>query len=402
MIDRDNYISLLEKWRDKKVVKVVTGIRRCGKSTLLKMYRERLLASGVSVRQTTSLNFEDIDNEQYLDYKVLYSYVKSRLLKEKTNYIFFDEIQMVGNFQRVIDSLLLLDNVDIYVTGSNAYLLSGEIATLLSGRYVEIRLFPLSFKEYVSAMPTGTSLDTAYRKYTELGAFPYTTQLGEDRELVRDYLMGVYNTIVLKDVVARNKIADVLMLESVVKFIADNIGNVSVPKRISDTLTSAGRKVSPHTVDSYIAALITAYIVYPAQRIDLKGMQFLKSGFKLYLADMGLRNVVVGTKTGDLGHILENVVFIELLRRGGEVYVGKAGNAEIDFVTVKDGMRTYYQVALSVRDASTLERELKPLLAQTDSFPKFLLTLDNDPVVYHNGIVQMYVIDWLLGGNDKG
>ncbi|MBB4045816.1 ATP-binding protein [Bacteroides reticulotermitis] len=358
MIERNGYMSLLEKWKDKRVVKVVTGIRRCGKSTLLKMFRDRLLQQGINEKQILCLNLEDIDNEPYLDYRVLYGHVKKGLQKGKMNYLFFDEIQMVDNFQKAIDSLLLMDNVDIYVTGSNAYLLSGEIATLLSGRYVEIKMFPLSFSEYVSSLPATVSLDAAYRSYIEYGAFPYVTQLNADRALISDYLSGLYSTIVLKDVVTRKKIGDVMMLESVVKFLSDNIGNISAIKRISDTMTSAGRRISSHTVESYVSALLASYIFYSASRYDVKGMQYLKSGQKYYLADMGLRNIIIGTRTGDLGHILENVIFMELLRRGGEVYVGKADSTEIDFIIISGNMKTYYQVSLSVRDANTLKREL--------------------------------------------
>ena len=398
MIERKEYMALLEKWRDKKVIKVVTGIRRCGKSSLLRMFREKLLEEGVSESQVLELNFEDLDNEQYLDYKVLYAYVKKHLVKGWMNYLFFDEIQMVDNFQKVIDSLFLLDDVDIYVTGSNAYLLSGEIATLLTGRYVEIKLFPFSFREYLTAQPDDINLERAYRRYIEDGSFPYILQINHDREMVREYLLGLYNTIVLKDVVSRRKITDVMMLQSVVRFLADNIGNISVIKRISDTMTSLGRKITSHTVENYVSALVDSYIFYSVSRFDTKGKQLLKTGQKLYLADIGLRNVINGTKGGDLGHILENVVYLELARRGGEIYVGKVGDAEIDFVVIKGEYKEYYQVSLSVRDENTMNRELAPLQAIQDHYPKYLLTMDNDPEVLHDGIRQIYVLDWLVEG----
>ena len=399
MIERKEYMALLEKWRDKKVIKVVTGIRRCGKSSLLRMFREKLLEEGVSESQVLELNFEDLDNEQYLDYKVLYAYVKKHLVKGWMNYLFFDEIQMVDNFQKVIDSLFLLDDVDIYVTGSNAYLLSGEIATLLTGRYVEIKLFTFSFREYLTAQPDDINLERAYRRYIEDGSFPYILQINHDREMVREYLLGLYNTIVLKDVVSRRKITDVMMLQSVVRFLADNIGNISVIKRISDTMTSLGRKITSHTVENYVSALIDSYIFYSVSRFDTKGKQLLKTGQKLYLADIGLRNVINGTKGGDLGHILENVVYLELARRGGEIYVGKVGDAEIDFVVIKGEYKEYYQVSLSVRDENTMNRELAPLQAIQDHYPKYLLTMDNDPEVLHDGIRQIYVLDWLVEGD---
>lgn len=396
MIERKKYMSLLEKWRDKKVIKVVTGVRRCGKSSLLRMFREKLSDNGVEERQILEFNFEDLSNEPFLDYHVLYSHIRKNLCDDRMNYIFFDEIQMVENFQKVVDSLFLLDNVDLYVTGSNAYLLSGEIATLLTGRYVEIKLFPFSFAEYIEALPEGMPHDTAYRHFSEKGGFPYTVQIADDDEMLREYLTGLYNTIVLKDVVARRKITDVMMLESIVRFLADNIGNLSVIKRISDAMTSQGRKVSVHTVENYISALSDSYIFYPVYRYDAKGKQLLKTGQKYYLVDTGLRNIINGTKGGDLGHILENIVFLELARRGGEIYVGKVDNAEVDFIVIKGEAREYYQISLSVRDENTMQRELAPLQAIQDYYPKYLLTLDNDPVVLHNGIKQMYVIDWLL------
>lgn len=397
MVERKEYMEILGKWREKKVIKVVTGIRRCGKSSLLRMFRDRLLDEGLSETQIQEINFENLDNEPLLDYKMLYAHVREHLCPDRMNYLFFDEIQMVENFQKVIDSLFLLDNVDIYVTGSNAYMLSGELATLLTGRYVEIRMFPLSFKEFMQSQPSGMSRESVYRKYVELSSFPYVLQIEHDREMVHEYLLGLYNTIVLKDVVSRRKIADVMMLQSVVRFLADNIGNISVIKRISDTMTSLGRKITSHTVESYVTALVDSFIFYPVQRYDTKGRQLLKAGQKLYLADIGLRQVINGTKGGDMGHVLENIVFLELARRGGEVYVGRVGDCEIDFVVIDGDFRSYYQVSLSVRDEATMQRELSPLLSISDSYPKYLLTMDNDPVIYHDGIKQEYVLDWLLG-----
>lgn len=397
MVERKEYMEILGKWREKKVIKVVTGIRRCGKSSLLRMFRDRLLDEGLSETQIQEINFENLDNEPLLDYKMLYAHVREHLCPDRMNYLFFDEIQMVENFQKVIDSLFLLDNVDIYVTGSNAYMLSGELATLLTGRYVEIRMFPLSFKEFMQSQPSGMSRESVYRKYVELSSFPYVLQIEHDREMVHEYLLGLYNTIVLKDVVSRRKIADVMMLQSVVRFLADNIGSISVIKRISDTMTSLGRKITSHTVESYVTALVDSFIFYPVQRYDAKGRQLLKAGQKLYLADIGLRQVINGTKGGDMGHVLENIVFLELARRGGEVYVGRVGDCEIDFVVIDGNFRSYYQVSLSVRDEATMQRELSPLLSISDSYPKYLLTMDNDPVIYHDGIKQQYVLDWLLG-----
>lgn len=398
MIERTEYMSILKRWKDKRAIKVVTGIRRCGKSSLLKMFQEYLTVScGISSQQVQHINFEDIDNEQYLDYHALYRHVKENLQEGQMNYLFFDEIQMVDQFQKVIDSLFLLDNVDIYVTGSNAYLLSGEIATLLTGRYVEVRMLPFSFSEYRQTLSPSTSIDEAYRLYIETGAFPYVTQIKDDVEMVGEYLRGLYNTIVLKDVVSRNKFSDTMMLQSIVRFLADNIGNLSVFKRISDTMTSLGRKITSHTVENYVSALIDSYIFYPVQRYDAKGKQLLKTGMKIYLADVGLRRIICGSKGGDMGHILENIVYLELARRGGEIYVGKVGDAEVDFVAIDQGQKAYYQVALSVRDSQTMQRELAPLIALSDNFPKYLITLDNDPLCFHDGIKQIYAPNWLAG-----
>lgn len=397
MIERSSYLSILKRWQNKRAIKVVTGIRRCGKSSLLKMFAEQIVAGGVSPAQVQTVNFEDIDNEPLLDYHALYAHVKERLQADKMNYLFFDEIQMVNSFQKVVDSLFLLENVDIYITGSNAHLLSGEIATLLTGRYVEIHLLPFAFSEYVSALPPTTSRDDAFREFVENGAFPYVLQIKDDAEMVREYLSGLYSTIVLRDVVDRKNISDTMMLQSIVRFLADNVGNLTVVKRISDTMTSAGRKISSHTVENYVGALLDSFIFYSVPRYDAKGKQLLKTGMKLYLADVGLRRIVCGSKGGDLGHILENIVFLELRRRGGEIYVGKVGDAEIDFIVMANGQKTYYQVSLSVREASTLQRELSPLKALADSCPKYLLTLDNDPVCFHDGIKQVYAVDWLMG-----
>lgn len=394
MIERKEYMQKLLSWKDKKVIKVVTGIRRCGKSTLLMMFRQYLKEEGIADDQMQSINLESIENEQFLDYHVLYNHVKEHLKHDKQNYIFLDEIQMVPDFQKAVDSLLQMDNVDIYLTGSNAYLLSSEIATLLSGRYIEIHAWPLSFKEYASSSHSDKPLSRLYRKYLENGSFPYVTQL-DNREQISEYLNGIYNTIVLKDIVARHNVSDVLMLQSVIRYLADNIGNMTSTKRISDTLASAGRKISAHTVDAYVNALTDSFIFYSASRYDIKGMQHLKIGQKYYLADIGLRNMIVGTRNNDLGHILENIVFLELKRRYREVYVGKYDQSEIDFVTIDGNEKNYYQVSLSVRDDSTLQRELAPLKSLADNYPKYLLTLDDDTMVDHDGIKQLYALDWL-------
>ena len=396
MIERNEYLQKLIAFKDKKLIKVVSGIRRCGKSTLLEIYQDYLIKNGIDLCQIIYINFEDPDNEELTDYKKLYEYIKAKLVPKKTTYIFLDEIQAVNDYQKAIDGLFIKKNTDIYITGSNAYFMSGELATLLSGRYVEIEMLPLSFKEYVSANSNISDLAGLYRKYLEQSSFPYVLQLDDNKELVRAYLAGLYNTVILKDVIQRNKIADAASLENIVKFIFDNIGNQISSKKISDTLISKGKKVSSHTVDNYLNYLVKSFILYKANRFDIKGKKYLESNGKYYLVDVGLRYFLLGSKYVDSGHILENIVFLELLRRGYEVYIGKIDNYEVDFIAVKNGYYEYYQVYETVRDKATLERELMPLNKIKDHNLKYLLTMDNVPNVSHNGIRQQYVLDWLL------
>ena len=396
MIKRKEYLDKLIGFKDKQLIKIVTGIRRCGKSTLLEMFRDYLLENGVSKEQIISINFEDMDYADLTNAKALYSYVGSRLIADKKNYVFLDEIQNVADFPKVVDSLFIKNNVDVYITGSNAYMLSGEIATLISGRYVEIEMLPLSFKEYIDFVGDNSDITRKYADYLQYSSFPYTVELNKDPDKIRDYLSGIYNTVILKDVVARKKVSDVMMLESVIRFIFDNIGNLLSTKKIADTMTSDGRKISTHTVESYISALIDSFIIYRAKRYDVKGKQFLKTNDKYYICDIGLRYYLLGSKGTDVGHVLENVIYLELLRRGFDVYVGKVDNLEVDFIAIKQGMPQYYQVAATVREKETLERELKPLESIADHYPKYLLTLDDDPPADHNGIQQINVIDFLL------
>lgn len=400
-IERIQFSERLEKYKDKHIIKVITGIRRCGKSTLLKMFRNKLLKNGVQENQIIYLNFEDFDNYELLNPKNLHDYIKNHLVKDKMNYIFLDEIQNVKEFQRVIDSIFLNDNADIYITGSNAYLLSGELATLISGRYVTIEMLPLSFKEFFQTQKN-LSRTEIYRLYVELSSFPYALNFLEDekgtfeRKAVLDYLSGVYSTIVLKDVVLREKISDTKMLESVVRFIFDSIGNPISSKKIADTMTSSGRKIDTKTVEKYLSALQGSFIIYEAKRYDAKGKTYLKLLEKYYAADIGLRFLLLGQKANDVGHILENVVYLELIRRGYSVFVGKVDDTEIDFVAQNSLGNTYIQVSASVRDENTLKRELRPLQALNDNYPKILLTLDEDPDCDYNGIQKRNVLDWLL------
>lgn len=392
-VPRTNYLEQLSVWRDKQIIKVITGIRRSGKSTLMQQYQQQLLDLGVKPEQIQVYNFEDLANEHLQGYRELYIHVTQHLLPDQQNYLFFDEIQMVGDYQRAIDSLFLRSNVDIYLTGSNAYLLSSEIATLLSGRYIEIRLLPLSFQEYCHESPL--SAEDNYRRYLSLTSFPYGLQL-PDAEAVRGYLEGVYNTVVLKDIVSRRRLQDMDLLGRIVRFLSDNIGNLTSIKSITNNLQAGGRKVSDHTVESYMQSLVECFLFYRVERYDIRGKERLKIGHKYYITDLGIRHLLIGLRGGDLGHLLENVVYLELLRRGFQVMVGKMGDAEIDFVALKSGQPTYFQVSLSVRDEATLQRELAPLRQITDHYPKYLLTLDPDPLVLHDGIQQIYALDWLL------
>ncbi|MDR2132216.1 MAG: ATP-binding protein [Clostridiales Family XIII bacterium] len=397
MIARQEYLDNLIRFRDKRLIKVVTGIRRCGKSTLFELYQEYLKADGVGDGQILSINLEDGEFADIETGKQLYAYVKERLLPDGKMYIFLDEVQRVADFQKAVDSLYIEKNCDVYITGSNAYLLSGELATLLSGRYVEIKMLPLSFKEYVSAFPDDASIDRLYADYLQNSAFPYALAFQRPKDR-RQYLQAIYDTIVLKDIVARRKFPDLEMLQSVVRFMFHNIGNLCSTKSISDTMTSAGRKISVHTVENYLSALTDSFILYRVGRYDIKGKQYLKTGDKYYAADIGLRYALLGSQKADAGHILENIVFLELMRRGYEVHIGKVDGTEVDFVAIGDEGKEYYQVAHTVidTDGHTLKRELAPLEAIRDHNPKHLLTMDHTPPVSHNGIKQINALDWLL------
>lgn len=394
MIKREEYLKELRAFREKRVIKIVSGIRRCGKSTLFDLFKEELLADGVEKEQIISFNFETADNYDIDDFKKLYKAVENRLCPNKMNYVFLDEVQQVREFQRACDSLYILKNVDLYITGSNAMLLSGELATLLSGRYIEIKMLPLSFKEYISVKGE-SDLSRKYRDYLTKSSFPYTLELSRSKD-IHSYLDGIYSSIVLKDIVARKKIADAAMLENVIRFMFDNIGNPCSTTKIANTLKSSGHNISVHTVENYLKALCESFVLYKADRYDIKGRQYLRSGAKYYVADIGLRYYLLGQKPADLGHILENVVYLELLRRGYEVFVGKSDKSEIDFIAINEEDTEYYQVALTVRDEKTLLRELAPLESANDHNGKYLLTLDDDPPCSHNGIKQVNALDWLL------
>lgn len=398
LIKRKEYLQQLINWRDKKVIKVITGVRRCGKSTLMDLYKSYLRQQGVADEQIISINFEDYDYIDLLEPRNFYAYVKERILSDgRMTYFFFDEIQNVKDFERVVDSLYIKPNVDIYITGSNAYMLSSELATLLSGRYIEIKMLPLSFKEYVEASGDEHELPRKYRNYIETSSFPYVLDMKQDARVIREYLNGIYNTIVVKDITQRNKFPDTMMLESILRFAYDNIGNILSTKKIADTMTSDGRKIDTKTVEKYLNALMESYMLYQCKRYNIKGKQYLKTLDKYYAVDMGMRKVLLGSKAMDAGHILENIVYLELLRRGYDVYIGKVDDLEVDFVAMDDKGMTYYQVSATVRDEKTLKRELASLQSINDHYPKILLTLDDDPEMEYAGIRKINALDWLLG-----
>lgn len=396
MIPRNDYLNFLIQSKDKQIIKVISGIRRCGKSTLFEIYKEYLLNNGIKQNQIISINFEDMDYEELQDYHKLYKYIKEKLLPDKMNYIFLDEIQHVQNFEKAVDSLFIKKNIDLYITGSNAYFMSGELATFLSGRYIELRMLPLSFSEYCIGNTDNIPVSEKYKLYIENSSFPYVLNYNSNEKEIHDYLSGIYNTVLLKDIVARYSISDVMMLESVTRFIFDNIGSQLSTTKIAKTMTSAGRKIDPKTVEKYLKALLDGMMIYQAKRYNIKGKQYLKTLEKYYVVDIGLRYMLLGKRSTDVGHILENVVYLELIRRGYDVYVGQSGDAEVDFVAMNSEGITYFQISASVRDEKTLERELASLKKINDNYPKYILTLDNDPVADYDGIKRINAFDWLL------
>lgn len=397
MINRQEYLKQLVKFKDTDLIKIITGIRRCGKSTILEMYIKYLKEQGIKDEQIIKINLENPDFN-FNNYMELYNYVKERLNKEKKTYVFIDEVQKINEFQKAIDGLYINKNIDLYITGSNAYLLSGELATLISGRYVEIKMLPLSFKEYLSAFDEKIDKQEKLLDYFKYGALPQTTILfNKDPDLVDSYLEGVFSTVIYKDIMQRKNINNKLLLDSIIKYIFNNIGSQISTKKISDTLTSMNRNTTNHTVENYISALIEAFLIYKVDRFDAKGKEILASGYKYYTVDLGFRTYLLGKKAGqDMGHMLENIVYLELLRRGYKVYTGKVDNLEIDFVAQNKNGIEYYQVSLTTRDEKTLEGELRPLQRTNDFYPKYLLTMDRDLEADYNGIRKINVIDWLL------
>ena len=400
-IERTDYLEWLIKWKDSQIIKVVTGVRRCGKSTLFEIFQDYLLQNGVDRSQILAINFEDLEFEDLLDYRSLYQYVKERLLPDRKNYLFLDEIQHVAGFEKVVDSLFLRDNCDIFITGSNAWLMSGELATLLTGRYVELEMMPLSFKEFCKGLESESShfsLDEKMSLYMETGSFPYVLKYGYGEREAKEYMEGIYHTILLNDVVRRLRVSDVNMLEAVTKFLMHNIGNRTSPATIANTMVSGGKRTDQKTIDRYIRGLTDSLLFYEARRYNIKGKQFLTTMNKYYVCDIAMRNMLVRGRDADTGHILENLVYLELKRRYREVYVGQIGSGgEVDFVAMEGGEPVYFQVAQSTLDEGVLMRELAPLRQINDNYPKYLLTLDRvfDDVSYE-GIRKKNVLQWML------
>ncbi|MBO5523476.1 MAG: ATP-binding protein [Roseburia sp.] len=402
-INRKEYLDFLLQFREKELIKVVSGIRRCGKSTLFEIYKDYLMEHGVEEEQIIAINFEELDYEHLNNYRALYDYIKNLLLPEKMNYIFLDEIQHVEQFEKAVDSLYIKKNVDIYITGSNAYFMSGELATLLTGRYVELKMLPLSFREYCEGLAIHfpekkmTKMEK-YASYLKNSSFPYVFQLNGGEKEIREYLSGIYSSILLKDIVARQRISDVMMLESVIRFVFDNVGNILSTRKIAGAMTSQGRKIDAKTVEKFLQGLMDSLMIYQAKRYNIKGKQYLTTHEKYYLADIGMRNFLLGQKGADQGHLLENIIYLELIRRGYQVYVGAMPDGEVDFVAMNADAIEYYQVSATVLDSDTLQRELNPLRKIADHYPKYLLTLDEIGAnSNYEGIRQLNALDWLLG-----
>lgn len=396
IIQRPRALNWFKTWRDRDVIKVVTGLRRSGKSTAMKLARQALEADGTPLDAIIYLDIERMAFDAPKTAEELYRMVISRMdvSEQKRTYIFIDEVQRIPHFEQAVDALYAREDTDVYITGSNSDLLSSELGTLLTGRYVELHMMPLSFAEYRSAFPEREDDDTILNRYLIYGGLPYTTALPE--EDTADYLDGVLNTILIKDVSQRHPRFNLTSLRALLAFMADNIGNQFSLKKIADGLVRNGSKLSPTTVGEYLDALTESYVLYEAKPYDAKGKRLLERGGKYYLGDLGFRHLLLGRDQSDLGHRLENLVYLELLRRSRKVFVGRAASAEIDFITEDQHGTSYYQVALSILDEGTLSRELAPLRSIQDNYPKTLLTLDRIGLGDYGGIRHVNVVDWLL------
>lgn len=403
MIQRIEYLQELLSWKDEQVIKVITGVRRCGKSTLLKQYQAHLMDTGISAEQIIYINFELLEYEHLLDYKALYAYITERLCENRMTYIFLDEIQKVDAFEKVVDSIYVKDHTDVYITGSNSHMLSSELATLLSGRYVEVSMLPLSFREYREILKQPA--DQAFAEYLRTGGLPYVALMDRTPEKIDAYLEGIYNTVIVKDIEERQrrkeadptkrKVTDIALLKTIARYLASVVGNPVSVNGVSDYLISSGRKVSPNTVADYMETLSESFIYYPVDRFDIVGKQLLKTNKKWYIVDLGLRNHILPRKNYDLGFSIENIVFFELHRRGYKVNIGKVGTTEVDFVAQKQGIITYFQVTADMQNEDTFKREMAPLKNIRDNYEKIVLTLDRFTTGNYEGIKVINLIDWL-------
>jgi predicted AAA+ superfamily ATPase len=397
---RPEYLDFLIRSKDRNIIKVISGVRRCGKSTMFELFHEHLLKNGVRKEQIISINFEELEYEELSSYRKLYDFVMKRIKDNMKYYLFLDEIQNVDKFEKAVDSFFVKKNIDIYITGSNAYFMSGEIATLLSGRYIELKMLPLSFSEYAAGFALyrneNESNEKLYNNYLLESSFPYVLQLDGREKEIKDYLNGIFSTVLLKDIISRQKISDVMMFESVVRYVFDSIGSPLSINKIANTMISLGRKIDNKTIEKYMQGLCDSLILYHTKRYNIKGKQLLATLGKYYVVDIGLRNIILNNKGGDIGHILENVVYLELLRRGYNVFVGVIDEYEVDFLAKNEKGTIYIQVSATVRDENTFEREIRPLKKINDNFPKYLITLDNDPDTQFDGIYKINAINWLL------
>jgi len=400
MISREHYLERLKAFKDNKLIKVITGIRRCGKSTLLEIFKEYLLSDGVNASNIIHINLELMKYDDVRDYKTFYSLITEQITNKDRYYLLIDEIQQVEKWEKAINSINVEYNVDIYLTGSNAYLLSSEISTLLSGRYVEIKMLPLSFKEYLQFdhLPKEWTVEDKFNQYLKFGSLPAVASIPQDNTTVNDFLLGIYNTVIVKDVISRNKIKDMALLERIVKYVVANTGNIISASKISGYLSSQdrGEKTKAATISNYLDMLEKAYIIYPVKRYDIKGKEQLKNLAKYYVVDTGIRNMLMGYSDGDLGHILETVVYLELIREGYQVFIGKWYDAEVDFIAVKQDEKKYFQVTLSLMDEKVKERELAPLREIPDNYEKIILSMDKTFITDYEGIKYKNIIDFLL------
>lgn len=399
MIERKEYLKQLLSWKDQSIIKVLTGIRRCGKSTILKLYQEYLLNNGIDPSQIISINFEELEYEDLQDYKKLYQYIKDRLVENKMMYIFLDEIQNVPSYEKVVDSLHVKENIDIYITGSNSYIFSGQLATYLSGRYIEIPILPLSFKEVYNPQ---TDKEEAFQKYIKTGGFPYINQIQLQNEQIDMYLEGIYNTVIVKDIEERinrknsKNVTDIALLKAISKYLSSVVGSPVSIRSITNYFKSNERKTSPNTISNYIEALCESYLYYPVEVMDISGKEVLKSNKKYYIVDPGIRNYILPKQFYDLGFTIENIVYLELLRRRYNVNIGRSGRTEVDFIAKKNDVYTYIQVTASLVDENTFNREIRPLKQIEDNYEKIILTLDRYTLGNYEGIKVINIVDWLL------